>query len=89
MKVVSKTCVEGEDELSIQLDRGRIKYSRQGRRLNIQIEHGIGEISIYKGSITKWFPPYAGEEITNKDKAEIIAIVCEAMGLMGVRYTIE
>ncbi len=89
MKAVTKTRVEGSDELSIQLDRGQIKYSVMGRHLNIEIEHGVGEISIFSGSIRKWFPPYSDEIIDDMQRQKIINNVCEAMKLLGVGFVVE
>lgn len=88
MQAVSKTRVEA-DELSVQLDRGRIKYSEKGRCINIEIEHGVGEISIFSGSITNWLPPYAEETIDDAQKQEILDNACEAMRLLGVGVVVE
>lgn len=89
MKAVSKTQIKGNNGLSIQLDRGRIKYSENGKNLNIQIEHGVGEISIFGDSIKNWFPPNSMDVIDDLQKQRIINNVCEAMRLIGVKATIE
>lgn len=89
LNVVSKSRVEGDDNLSIQLDRGKIKYSIAGKHLNIEIEHGIGAISVFEGSITKWFPPFNNVKIGQIEKQAIIRNVREAMKLLGVDCVIE
>ncbi len=86
---VSKTRVEGDNDLSIQLDRGKIKYSVNGRHLNVEIEHGVGEISIFSGSIRKWFPPFSDVDIDDLEKQSIINEVLEAMKLLGVGCVIK
>ena len=89
MHAVSKTRVEGAGELSIQLDRGRIKYSKMGHHLIIEIEHGIGEISIFCGSIKRWLPPHSDEVIDDLQKQRIIANTSKAMRLLGVDFVLE
>ncbi len=89
MKVVSKTRVEGDYGLSVQLDRGVVKYSIEGRHINIEVEHGIGDISIYKESIQKWFPPYEKETIDDARRNKIVSDICDAMSLIGVKYVVE
>lgn len=87
--MVSKSRVEGEGGLSIQLDRGKIKYSVDGKHLNIEIDHGIGEISLFKGSIRKWFPPFSDVMIDDIEKQTIVNNVLEAMKLLGVGCVVE
>lgn len=89
LNVVSKSRVEGNNHLSIQLDRGRIKYSIGGKNLNIEIEHGIGDISIYSGSIRKWFPPYLDTVIDDVEKQIILNNVCNAMMMLGIGFVVE
>jgi hypothetical protein len=89
LKVVSKTMVEGENNLSIQLDRGKVKYSIDGKHINVEVEHGVGEISIFSGSIRKWFPPFSDVVIDDFEKQEILNNVCSAMKLLGVGFIVE
>ena len=89
LNVVSKSRVEGDDDLSIQLDREKIKYSIAGKHINIEIEHGMGEISVFEGSIKKWFPPFTDVKIGQREKRTIICNVREAMKLLGVECVIE
>ena len=89
MKAVSKTRVEGENGVVIQLDRGRVKYGLGDMRTNVEIEHGIGEISLYKQSIQKWFPPYEACAMDAATKAKIVSDICQAMALIGVGCRVE
>jgi hypothetical protein len=89
MTVISKTRVEGGNGLSIQLDRGRIKYSIGGRNIQVEIEHGVGEVSVYKSSISKWYPPHSAEPIDDAERQKILADIEEALKLMGVGCVIE
>lgn len=89
MKATSKTRVEGDEGLVIQLDRGKIKYSLNGMHINIEIEHGVGDISIYAGSIKKWFPPHADLVIDEQVKSKIVDDVCEALSLLGIGCRVE
>ncbi|MDR3503555.1 MAG: hypothetical protein P4L79_13340 [Legionella sp.] len=89
MKLISKTHVKGPDELSIQLDRGKIKYSEHGKHLSVEVEHGVGEISIFKDSIRKWYPPYSNDLIDDIQKQKILNNICEAMKLIGVNFVVQ
>jgi hypothetical protein len=84
MKAVSKSRVDGEDGLVIQLDRGRVKYALGSMRTNVEIEHGIGEVSLYRQSIQKWFPPHEACVMDEVMRSKIVSDVCQAMNLLGV-----
>jgi len=89
LNVVSKSRVEGDNGLSIQLDRGKVKYEISGKHLNIEVEHGVGEVSIFSGSIRKWYPPFSDVPIGDIEKREILDNVCEALKLLGVGFLVE
>lgn len=89
MSTASKTRVEGENGLVIQLDRGKIKYAIENKNLSIEIENGIGEISLFSGSIKKWFPPFSDVRIDELEKQRIINNVVNAMKLLGVKCVVE
>lgn len=89
MAAVSKTRVEGDNGLSIQLDRGKIKYSIGSKHIHIEIDHGVGEISVFKNSISKWLPPHSCEVIDDAEKKKILTDITEALSLIGVGCVIE
>lgn len=89
MKAVSKSRVEGDDGLVIQLDRGRVKYMLGSMCTNVEIEHGVGEASLYKSSIQKWFPPHEACVMDEVMRSKIVSDVCQAMNLLGVGCRVE
>jgi hypothetical protein len=86
MHVVTKSRVEGDDGLSVQIDRGKIRYARGGRHLIVETEHGIGEISIFKNSIARWFPPHDKDAV---DVNQVLGDVTAALRLLGIQVVIE
>jgi len=89
MKIITKTRVEDGQGLVIQLDRGRIKYSENGKNTHIEIEHGDHEVSIYIHSLREWFPPYQNSVITEDLKMEICNKVQKALLLLGISSRVE
>ena len=81
--------VVGNNAMCIQLDRGRIKYSIPGKNIDIEIEHSMGEVSIFKNSIKNWLPPNSGEEVDEITRRKIIDDVSNAMRLLGIKYILE
>lgn len=79
----------GADKLVIQLDRGKIKYALGNTRTQVEIEHGDGEISLYRQSIQTWLPPHEACAMDEPMKAKIVSDICEAMALLGVACRVE
>ncbi len=68
---------------------GRV-FKENGREVKINTELWGGKISrgIYASSIKKWEPPHEHEPLTDEQKADILALLCEEYDYEGTGYEV-
>ena len=70
--------------------RDEINVEENGRKVKIYTELLGGKVSraIHVSSIEKYEPPYEAELLTDKQREEILDLLCEEYDYRGVRYEV-
>jgi hypothetical protein len=70
--------------------RDEINFEENGRKVKIYTELLGGKVSraIHVSSIEKYEPPYDGELLTDKQREEILDLLCEEYDYRGIRYEV-